>query len=383
MSARMKWFSFFVSTLFGILSLSSYTVFASDGVTLYTPYTKISVPPGESIDYVIDVINNSSEVKNVDISLAGIPKGWNYVLKSGAWTVSQLSILPGGKQIISLKVEVPLKVDKGVYRFRVLAGGFYTLSLTVIVSEQGTFKTEFTAEQPNMEGHATATFTFNANLRNRTADKQLYALMANAPRGWNITFKSNYQQVTSVNIEANATQAVTIEIKPPEKIEAGKYKIPVSATTNTTSAGQDLEVVITGSFGIELTTPTGLLSTTITAGDEKRVPLRVFNTGSSELADIKLGFSAPVNWDVTFDPKNVSNLQPGGEAQVFATIKADKKAIPGDYVTNIEAKTPEVSSKVAFRISVETPMLWGWIGVLIIIAAFGSVYYLFRKYGRR
>ena len=383
MSARMRWLSFFVSTLFGILPLSNNTVFASDGVTLYTPYTKISVPPGESIDYVIDVINNSNEVKNVDISLAGIPKGWNYVLKSGAWTISQLSILPGGKQIISLKVEVPLKVDKGIYRFRVLAGGFYTLPLTVIVSEQGTFKTEFTAEQPNMEGHATATFTFNTNLKNRTAEKQLYALMANAPRGWNITFKSNYQQVTSVSIEANATQAVSIEVKPPEKIEAGKYKIPVSATTNTTSASQELEVVITGSYGIELTTPTGLLSTTITAGDEKRVPLRIYNTGSSELVDIKLEFSAPVNWDVTFDPKIVSNLQPGNEAQVFATIKADKKAIPGDYVTNIEAKTPEVSSKVAFRISVETPMLWGWIGVLIIIAALGSVYYLFRKYGRR
>ncbi len=136
-----------------------------------------------------------------------------------------------------------MKVNKGIYRFRVVAGGFYSLPLTVVVSEQGTFKTEFTTEQPNMEGQSTATFTFNANLKNRTADKQLYALMANAPRGWNVTFKSSYQQVTSVNVEANATQAITIEIKPPEKIEAGKYKIPVSATTNTTSANLDLEVV--------------------------------------------------------------------------------------------------------------------------------------------
>jgi uncharacterized membrane protein len=28
-------------------------------------------------------------------------------------------------------------------------------------------------------------------------------------------------------------------------------------------------------------------------------------------------------------------------------------------------------------------MLWGWIGVLIIIFALGIVYFLFRKYGRR
>ena len=111
--------------------------------------------------------------------------------------------------------------------------------------------------------------------------------------------------------------------------------------------------------------------------------LVVNNTGSSELNNIKFEFSAPVNWDVTFDPKQVDKLQPGKTAQVFATIKADKKAIPGDYVTSMESKTPEVSSKISFRISVETRLLWGWVGVLIIVAALGSVYYLFRKYGRR
>ncbi len=79
----------------------------------------------------------------------------------------------------------------------------------------------------------------------------------------------------------------------------------------------------------------------------------------------------------------MERLEPGNNAQVFATIKADKKAIAGDYVTNIEAKTPEASSKAAFRISVKTPMLLGWIGILIILGALGSVYYLFQKYGRR
>jgi uncharacterized membrane protein len=350
---------------------------------LYTPFTKISVPPGESIDYPIDVINNSKELINADISLAGVPKGWNYDLKSGAYNIGQISILPGERKNLSLKVEVPMKVNKGSYRFKVVAGDLDELPLVVIVSEQGTFKTEFTSDQPNMQGQANSTFTFNANLKNRTADKQLYALMANAPRGWNVSIKSNYQQVTSVNIEANSTQAITIEIKPPERIEAGHYKVPINASTSTTSANLDLEVVVTGSYSMELTTPTGLLSTTITAGDNKRVELRVVNTGSSELSDVKLDFSAPANWDVTFDPKKVDKLQPGSNAQVFATIKADKKAIAGDYVTNIDARTPEVSSKISFRISVETPMLWGWVGVFIIIAALGSVYYLFRKYGRR
>jgi uncharacterized membrane protein len=383
MSTCTKWLSLFLFPLLGIMSTVNHAALAANSVTLYTPYTKISVPPGESIDYTIDVINNSSELQNVEISLAGMPKGWNYILKSGGWNIGQLSILPGEKKSLSLKVEVPLKVNKGTYRFKVMAGGFYSLPLVVIVSEQGTFETEFTTGQPNMEGHASSSFTFKADLKNRTADKQLYALKANAGRGWNVTFKANYKQVTSVSIDANSAEDITIDIDPPDKIEAGTYKIPVIAATSTTSASLELEVVITGSYEMELTTPGGLLSTSVTAGDEKRVELLIKNTGSSELTDISLSYSAPVNWNVTFDPKKVDNLEPGKDVRVLATIKADKKAIAGDYVTNLEARTPEVSSKAAFRISVKTPMLWGWIGVLIIIGALGSVYYLFRKYGRR
>lgn len=352
-------------------------------VVLYTPYTKISVPPGQSIDYTIDVINNSSAVKKVSIALTGIPKGWAYDLKSGGWTVGELSILPKEKKNLTLRVDVPMKVDKGTYRFQVVAPGFTVLPLTVIVSEQGTFKTELTARQPNMQGNANASFTFNAEVRNRTADVQLYALRADVPPGWNAAFKTGGRQVTSVQVEPNHTENLTVEIDPPDAIEAGSYKIPVSAVTRETSATVDLEVVVTGSYNLELTTPTGLLSTSITAGDDRRVELLVKNNGSAELKNIKLSSTAPVNWEVTFDPREIGKLEAGRSVPVYATIKADKKAIAGDYVTNIEAKTPEVSSKASFRVSVKTSVLYGWVGILIIAGVVGTVYAQFRKYGRR
>jgi uncharacterized membrane protein len=211
----------------------------------------------------------------------------------------------------------------------------------------------------------------------------LYALQTQAPQGWNVTFKANYKQVTSVEVEANTTSKISIDIVPPVQIAAGTYKIPISASTNETSANLELEAVITGTYSMELTTQTGLLSTDITAGDKKRIELLIRNTGSSDLFNLKPDFTAPVNWEVTFDPKKIDIILTGKDAQVFATIKADKKAIPGDYLANFEVKTQEVSSKATFRISVKTRMLWGWIGVLIIIMASGSVYYLFGKYGRR
>jgi uncharacterized membrane protein len=352
-------------------------------VRLYCPYMIISVSPGETINYSIDIINNGSEIENVNISVAGMPRGWDYIIKSGGWYVKQLSILPGEEKNFYLTVEVPFQVNKGYYRFRVIAGDYDVLPLVVNVSEQGTYKTEFTSKQVNMEGHASSTFTFNTELKNSTAEKQLYSLRADVPRGWDVVFKPNYKQSTSVEIEPNTTVNMNVDINPPNIVKAGTYKIPLSAVTGTTSAILELEVVITGSYDMELTTPRGLLSTSVTAGDEKTLELIIRNTGSADLRDISLEASTPVNWEVLFEPQKINRLEAGKVARVMATVKVDKKAIAGDYATTINAETPEVSSKASFRISVKTPMLWGWVGIFIIIAALGTVYYLFRKYGRR
>ena len=137
MSMHTKWLSLFLSSVVGIMSLGNSVAVAGD-ITLYTPYTKISVPPGQSIDYTIQVMNNSSDVKNVNLRIAGLPRGWTSTMKSGAWNVSQISVLPDKKENIALKVQVPLKIKKGWYHFSLEAGGLASLPLTVIVSESDT-----------------------------------------------------------------------------------------------------------------------------------------------------------------------------------------------------------------------------------------------------
>ncbi|MFO7258683.1 MAG: NEW3 domain-containing protein [Bacteroidota bacterium] len=363
-------------------ALSPLTALSAPDLILYTPYKGISVSPGQSIDYNIDVINKASGVRDATLVVRGLPKDWTYELKSGGWVLETLSVLPDEKRAVTLKVNVPLKVKKGVYRFSVVAGSA-VLPLKVTVEEEGTFRSELTTQRPNMEGNSNSTFTFTADLRNVTADEQLYALRSNAERGWNVSFKADGRQVSSVKVGPNQRQSITIEVDPPDVIEAKSYKIPIIASSSSTSAELELEVVIKGSYAMELTTPTGLLSTGITAGKTRRVELTVINKGSAPLTNVKLNHSAPINWDVTFEPASIDRLEPGEQAQVFATISADEKAIAGDYVVTMESKTPEVSSKATFRVSVKTPILYGWLGILVIGGALGGVYTLFRKYGRR
>jgi uncharacterized membrane protein len=383
MSTLKKLTAILFSLSYGIISFGHSAVSSGDSLMLYTPYTKVSVPPGESIDYSIDVINNGDGPETLDLVVSGLPRSWTYSLKAGALNVRQVSVLPGEKKSLSLKIEIPFQVNKGNYRFRIIAGDSYNLPLTVNISEQGTSRTEFVTRQANMEGNSGSTFTYNAELKNQTGEAQTYSLRGDVPKGWTILFRANGKQVTSVEAEDNSSVNVGIEIKPSDPVEEGTYSIPVRAEAGSSSSELDLEAVITGTYKMELTTPTGLLSSNIVAGDEKKIELVIKNTGTSILSDIQLSHSAPVNWEVSFDPKNIDAILAGREAAVTATIKADRKAIPGDYLTNLEARTPETSSKVSMRMSVRTPMLWGWIGILIILAGIGTVWYLFRKYGRR
>ena len=371
-----------LSVILGIVAISTQSILAAGDIEIYTTNTKISVPPGESVDYSIDVINNSHETKRCNIRISGVPKSWTYIFESGAYNVQQIAILPGEKKKLSLKVEVPLKVNKGNYYIKVYAGNV-SLPLVINVSKQGSYKTEFTTDQANMEGHSKSTYSFRANLKNRTGEKQLYSLKSKTERGWKVSFKLTGKQATSVEIEPNSAKDIVVEITPPQNVSEGTYKIPVIATNNITSAELEFEVVVTGTYDMALSTPQGLVSTKITAGDEKKIELLVSNTGSAVLSNVKLTTGKPSGWKVSFEPTEVPNIVAGGSTHIIATVKADKNAIAGDYVLNITASAPEVSSKLAFRVAVKTPMIWGWIGIFIILIAIGSIIYLFRKYGRR
>lgn len=106
-----------LTILLGILPMSN--THANDSipksVILYTPYTKISVSPGASIDYSIDLINNTDKLMNANLSVSGLSSSWKHEMKSGGWNLSQLAVLPKEKKTFNLKVEVPLKVSRGSY----------------------------------------------------------------------------------------------------------------------------------------------------------------------------------------------------------------------------------------------------------------------------
>jgi uncharacterized membrane protein len=241
----------------------------------------------------------------------------------------------------------------------------------------------FTANLINIEAAVHETFRYSTNLHNGSAQGRVYELKAMAPMGWNVVFRARGSQVTSINMDGNKDQDISIEIQPAYSAEPAKYKIPVFATANHDSLKLDLEAVVKGSYGIELTTPTGRLSDAITEGKQKEIHLVVKNTGTLALNDISLSGQSPSKWDVTFAPSKIDQLAAGKTTDVVARLTVPDKTIAGDYITTFTAKNANREAQATFRMTVKTSVLSGWIGILVILAAVGLVIYLIRKYGRR
>jgi uncharacterized membrane protein len=373
-------------TFTAFASLPNKSALAAVGVDLYTPYTGISVSPGDSIDYDVSLINHSGSIQNVSFDVEGLPKNWDHKLTSDSWKLNRLAVQPGKTQNFTLTVKVPLKVDKGDYSFKLVAhgnGGTEELPLTVHVSQQGTFKTELQVDQPNMQGSADSDFTYTATLNNKTTHKQRYSLSADNPKGWDTEFKADGKSVTSVVVDPGSSKDIDVTLTPPKNVKKGDYKVTIKASSGSTSAKNVLDAVITGTYDMKLTTPSGRLSDDITAGDQKTIQVKVENNGSAPLRDVSLSADTPPDWKVDFKPEKINKIAPGKSVTVDATVTAADDAIAGDYVVKMTASTDQASSDAQFRMSVKTSMLWGWIGVLIVIAVIVGIYYLFRKYGRR
>lgn len=261
--------------------------------------------------------------------------------------------------------------------------------LFISFSKQGIAQTgrqsspPFTARLMNIEAAANTTFTYNTKLRNGASLPRIYELSASVPPGWNVSFKVEGTQVTSLHIDSGKTQDITIEINPNIETKPRKYNIPVVAMAGSDSSRLNLEAVVKGTYKVQLTTASGRLSDDVTEGNRKEIRLLVKNTGTIALDNLTLSAQAPSQWEATFNPSTLTQLVPGKDTEVIATLNVPDKTIAGDYVTNFTVRNNNTSSDATFRMTVKTSVLTGWLGMLVILVALGAVYYLIRKYGRR
>jgi len=68
---------------------------------------------------------------------------------------------------------------------------------------------------------------------------------------------------------------------------------------------------------------------------------------------------------------------------VTAHIKPSADAIAGDYVVTLRSTSPAASATADIRVTIETSLLWGAVGVALIALVLIGLWWTFRRFGRR
>lgn len=373
-----------------LISMNTLFVSAAGGLQMSTGYPGRTVKPGDSPSFSLDFNNSSGTGQIAALSVVSIPDGWKGYFEGGGSQVDQVFIKSGeNASAVSFNLSVPAEAAEGTYDIVLkanAANGFAdTLKLSLHVNREETGSSSFTTQYPEQEGSSSTSFTFSTTIVNNTPSEQSYSLAANAPTGWQVAFKpsGDSTQIASITLDARKSRGINVTVTPPEDTPAAKYSIPCTAISANETLSADLSVVITGTYKLSLSTPSGRLSLDANANKETAVTLSIANNGNVDLQNVNLSSSVPDSWTVRFEQPSIPVLTAGSTQEITAYVKPAKDAMSGDYVTSISAKTAEASSTADFRVTVKTETVWGIVGILIILAMAGGLVYVFRKYGRR
>ncbi len=354
-------------------------------VSITSPFVGVAVKPGDSATFEVTVAAPPGD--RVELTLNGLPEGWEGELRGGGFVVDAAQVDSTGQVSLELQVDVPADAAEGDYEMSVAASGGSgndTLDISVRVAATVGGDVSMATDFPALEGSADSTFNFDLSLVNNTPGEVQFGLSASGPEGWLTEIRpSGEAQASTVTVAAGETATVTVEVDPADASPAGDYAIMARAEGAGLSAETELGVRITGSFAVDINTLNEALNVTVRGEEATDLPLVVTNSGTAPLVGVTMTATPPQGWDVAFDQEVIQGLEPGQSAQVTATITPSGDAINGDYVITFAAGVAEATDQVDVRATVETSAIWGLVGIAVIVVALVGLTMVFRRYGRR
>lgn len=362
---------------------------ANPYIEISTQYPSITVKSGDSLTFDLDIENQTGASQDIALSVVSMPEGWSGTFSASGRETALVHIKSENTNSeIDFNLDIPLETENGDYTIKLQAEGQGykdTMDLYLKVDAEEIGESSLTVEYPSQEGTADTTFTYSGTLINNTLSDQSYSFSSNAPAGWSVsvTPSGGSTKVSALDVPARSSQGISIEVVVPANVEAGDYDISIAATAASEKMTADLTATITGTYAIELSTPSGRLSFDTYPNKGTTVSLTVTNTGNSDLANVNLTSSMPSGWTATFASESIDLIEAGATVETTVTIIPSEDAMSGDYSGTIRAQNSDASDTAEFRITVKTETKWGFIGIGIIALLAVGIGAIIRKYGRR
>ena len=251
-------------------------------------------------------------------------------------------------------------------------------------------KIELTTTYTKLEGTSGASFKFAITLTYQGDAARVFNLAVTGPKDWTTYITPTYpkdQKILDIRLEPGDTYGPKIDVDaaPPSWLmpEPGEYPITLEASSGEIKGTINLTAIVTASYQMTLTTPDGRLNTTATAGKNNYFSVVVANMGSAAIDNITFSSDKPTGWTVESTPGKIDSLAAGESKTIDVNIKPAAKTIAGDYQIILTANGKQTRDDMDIRVTVETPTVWGWVGIGIIVLVIAGLAYVFTRFSRR
>jgi len=367
---------------------------SKESFNLILPFRDVTVGQGQEVTMDTEVVNRTKNPVRVSLAIEGVPEGWEVGFNSRYPSYPVRSVMVQGEKstTIEFKAKISDKTKPGNYEVKVSAkdeigktayGDKILFRITSKKVETGGLK--LTSQYPVLTTPSGQTLKFTVDLKNETNKPLTASLISQAPTGWAIRFKPQFgdTQISSIQLKENATETLSVEIDSPLQAKAGEHPVTVRARAGAFEASTNLKVTLRGVTDLKMGTTGGTLNASVTAGQKTPVPFVVVNSGTAPVRNLAFVTKKPDKWTIDFKPDKIDSLNSGELREISMEITAPARAIAGDYEITILANSQDTNKSLAFRVTVATATLWGWIGALIVAAVVLGLGVVFVRLGRR
>ena len=248
-----------------------------------------------------------------------------------------------------------------------------------------------TPTYPTVESIAGGNFEFEMELAYIGAQNRVFDLRATAPAGWDVYMTPQYEKdnkISSISLKPSfgAGETILVEATAPfwPLPDPGDYKITFEATSDKIKSSTQLTARITAKYLLDTVSANDRYNTTATAGKDNVFSVKVQNMGTAPIDNIKFTSDKPEGWEISFKPDKIDVMDAVSEQSVDVNIKPPPKTVAGDYIISLTASGKQATAtKIDIRVTVETPTIWGWVGVVIILIVVIGLIVIFMRFSRR
>ena len=373
---------------------------SKESFNLILPFKDLTVGQGQEATMDAEVVNRTREPVEVNLSIDGVPAGWevNFNSRYPSFPVRSVMVAAADQNTtksttLELKAKIPENAKPGTYTIRVSAKDTkgstqYTDTINYRVSSKkiATGGIKLTSQYPVLTTASGQTLKFTVDLKNETNKPLATSVVAQAPQGWTVRFKPQFgdQQISSIQLKENGSETLSVEIDTPASAEAKEYPVGIQARAGAFEASTSVKVSLKGTQDLKMGSLAGTLNTSITAGTKTPIDFVVGNAGTAPIRNLNFVTKKPSDkWTVEFRPDKIDSLAPGEVRQIKMEITAPERTIAGDYMLTLTSNSPETNKSVDFRVTVSTPTVWGWIGFGIVGLVVLGLAVVFFRLGRR